>query len=396
MLIFRMAFRHILRHFGRNLVMVCSIFLVLMVLVLVQSQKTGTHAYILTKNINEYIGNAQILPDYTKTHEKTFLYLDFLAKNKSFFPQNTTFAPRFLDWAWGNVGNAQKPMQIMGIAEKEEQKFKGIFKDISFLGEKNAFLGENFKEKGIKINDTIWIRTPQKQDFFVVKGFFCFPNPILNENAVIIPLTACQILYNAENQCSILAIKNDFYSFSSDFLAGFLDNIAGNLQVNQKSNNQNLKIQTWAESMPEIAQMLWLDKVGFGILLGILCVVLALGLWGSVMVLAQERKKEFVQLYELGISQYFLVKWIFFEWSLVIFFGILLAVLCLQPILYYLSQNPFVLIGELAQSLREIGFSAEIHFAYNVEIFVFPLCLMFFLGFALGIFLVKTIFPNFF
>ncbi len=375
---FRLAFRNVFRHFWRNMLVIFSVKVVLVVLLLVQSQKKGTHSHIIQKNIIASTGIAQIFP---KNQEKTLFYKDFLEKNRAFFPKNTAFVPRITQWAWGNAGKSQKPIQIIGISQADEKNFDGIFSKIDFLEGKNAFLGEKFKEKNAKINDTLWINTQEKTDFYIIKGFFAFPNPVLNENAIIIPLHHAQKLYNLENQCSFLSVTTQE---KAEFSNNFIQNTKKNLQ-------NSAKLLTWQESMPDIAQMLWLDKVGFLVLMTILCLVLALGLVGSVIILAQERKKEFLQLYELGVSKDFLVKWILSEWFLLLFFGIFGGILILLPVLYYFSNNPIILQGDIAQSLREIGFSAEIHFAFDVQIFFFPLCILVFLGVLLGMILRKLV-----
>lgn len=353
--------------------------IVIGILVVVQSQKTGTHTHILHQNIYQYVGNAQITPQLSENY---LFYKDFLVKEKTLFAKNTLFAPRIMQWVWGNAKNMQKPMQILAISQALEHTFNSIFKEIRFKNEKNAVLGNNFKAKGIKIGDTLWLKTQEKQDFVITQDFFDFPNPTLNENTLIIPLETAQNLFNAQNQCSFLLVKNEF---SQDFSAISTQKIKK--QLKNKAN-----FQTWQETMPDIAQFLWLDKVGFGVLMVILCFVLALGLYGSVMVLAQTREMEFLQLHDLGVNRLFMLKWVCLEWFLLGIFGILGGILCCLPFLYHLSQKAIMLKGELANSLREMGFSAEIHFAYNAEILLFPVLMMFFLIFFLGGLLAKKVY----
>ncbi len=93
----------------------------------------------------------------------------------------------------------------------------------------------------------------------------------------------------------------------------------------------------------------------------ILYIIVVFGMFGTVLMMTEERKYEFGVLISIGMSRIRLFGIILIETIILSMIGVFIAILITYPITYYYNLNPIdmaTLMGEGAdQMMEEMGFS---------------------------------------
>ena len=256
-----------------------------------------------------------------------------------------------------------------------EIKDEKIFNKILPIIEKNAsYPGEHLKTNGngillgdmlanyLKINvaDTLVLigqgyHGVSAADMFPVKGIVHFPNPQLNSMAVFMSIKQCQNFLSAENLTTSAILK--------------LDDIDDSEVTRTKDQLNNFFVNTdyiakdWKEMNKAMIQALESDNQGGKIMLGILYLIIAFGVFGTVLMMTNERKKEFGVLISIGMQRTRLAIVLGVEMFYIGLLGIISSIIVSIPIILYGVSNPVHLKGDEAKMLEGYGFDPVLKFA---------------------------------
>ncbi|MCB0753550.1 MAG: FtsX-like permease family protein, partial [Ignavibacteriae bacterium] len=95
------------------------------------------------------------------------------------------------------------------------------------------------------------------------------------------------------------------------------------------------------------------------------------GVFGTIMMMTMERRKEFAIMVSIGMRKSKLLIVVFFETLFIGCGAIVLGILISYPVLLYLSQNPIKLSGEFALAMEKVGAEPILPFVLNSEIFIY-------------------------
>tara|TARA_Y100000994_G_scaffold182921_1_gene151696 strand:- start:158 stop:1069 length:912 start_codon:yes stop_codon:yes gene_type:complete len=258
------------------------------------------------------------------------------------------------------MGNKTKGGVINGINISDEQKItdwnkkmiSGTFK----IGKNEIIIGKGIAEYfDIKENDTLILygqgyRGMMAAGKYPVKGVIDLKNPDLNKLGVFMNIeTARNYVSSDEISTHIIVDKKQYYDE---------EKIANDLtQVLSK----DYEIMTWKETLPEIEQTITADNAGGVIMAFILYIIVVFGMFGTVLMMTEERTYEFGVLISLGMSRARLFGIIFIETIILSMIGVFIAIIITYPITFYYNLNPIdmaTLMGEGAdQMMEEMGFS---------------------------------------
>ena len=141
------------------------------------------------------------------------------------------------------------------------------------------------------------------------------------------------------------------------------------------------RVLSWEELMPEIKQTIQLKTSSNYILIAILYIVVAFGIFGVVMMMTLERETEYGILNALGMkkSRMFLVT--FFENLFLASIGTACGIIAAIPLTTYLANNPIQLTGEIAKSWEQLGIEAVFSFSAVPTIFLYQALIVFIISF---------------
>ena len=283
-----------------------------------------------------------------------------------------------------SVGEKTKGGVINGINLSEEQKITDWNKKMvsgSFdLSDNEIIIAKGIAEFfGISENDTLILygqgyRGMMAAGKYPVKGVIDLKNPDLNKIGLFMTMeTVRNYVSSDEISTHIIIGKEKYYD------EGKIVEDLGLIL------SDDYEVMTWKETLPEIEQTITADSAGGLIMAFILYVIVVFGMFGTVLMMTEERKYEFGVLISVGMSRIRLFGIILVETIILSMVGVVLAVMVTYPISIYYNINPIdmaLLMGDGAnQMIEEMGFSPmipmsiswDIPLSHSLVIFIFSL-----------------------
>jgi ABC-type antimicrobial peptide transport system permease subunit len=143
----------------------------------------------------------------------------------------------------------------------------------------------------------------------------------------------------------------------------------------------------WEEAMPELVQTIQADSAGGQIMLMILYMVVSFGIFGTMLMLIQERLYEFGVLLSIGMTRFKIWSVVFLEGVITTVLGAILGVIGVYPIVLYFYNNPYELTGQAAQAIAQEGWEPVLPASLDPSIAITHMLIV------IGISLLITIYP---
>jgi ABC-type lipoprotein release transport system permease subunit len=362
----KLAWRNLWRNKKRTLIAAASVFFAVILALLMRSMQTGYYDYMIDASVRMYTGYIQIHgKDYW---EKRSLDESMTIENEHYEKLKKIAGvklsvPRFETFSLISHGNKTKVAQITGINPKIEDQLTDIKKKIvngKFLDDssKGIILAKGLAEiLKVDVGDSVVIYgqgyhgvTAAAQ--IPISGIIEFTLPELNKSFTYLSLAYAQWLFSAPERLTSLSIMVDNPK-ELDRIESEIKNVF----------DENYEVMDWEELSPELVQSIQVDNASGIIMLGILYIVIAFGIFGTIMMMTAERVKEFGILISVGMKKWKLGLVSFFETLFISFIGVFTGALISIPILLYFKANPIPLTGEYAKAITEWGFEPILPFA---------------------------------
>jgi putative ABC transport system permease protein len=181
---------------------------------------------------------------------------------------------------------------------------------------------------------------------YVIKGIVKLPAPDLDNKIVYMPYDICQDLYNAPGMVTSLAIsigKND----DSD--------INSLIKKLGSKTEPPLKVMGWREMNKLIINQMDADNKSGGVMIFILYLVIAFGIFGTVLMMTTERRREFGVLVAIGMQKTKLASIVVLEMIYIGILGIGSGMLASLPFIFYGNSHPVRFRGEIAKMYEDYG-----------------------------------------
>lgn len=262
--------------------------------------------------------------------------------------------------------NASRLQLDLGISDKEApdlmpalERYSQFDNGYIHPGEPGVWVGDRLsKYLELGIGDTIVLlsqgyHATTAAGKYAIKGIVKLPLPDIDNKVVYLPLDICQSLFNAEGNLTSLALhvnNNEEKAIEETVIR-----IASIIPDDQR-------IKDWKE-MNEIliSQMDADDKSGM-IMIGILYLVIAFGVFGTVLMMTTERKREFGVLVAIGMQKRKLASIVTIEMLYVGFLGILAGCAAAIPAILYGVNHPIIFKGEFAKMWDDFGMEPMLAF----------------------------------
>ncbi len=231
------------------------------------------------------------------------------------------------------------------------------------LGEPGVWVGDKLSQYlELGIGDTIVLisqgyHATTAAGKYEIKGIVKIPLPDIDNKIVYLPLDICQGLFNAEDKLTSLALSvND----NGD------KNIAQTVQRLSALVSEEQKVMEWREMNEVMVSQMDADDKGGQIMLGILYLVIAFGVFGTVLMLTAERKREFGVLVAIGMQKKKLASIMTMEMLLIGLIGIAAGGLAATMIILWGVEHPIIFKGETAKMFEEYGMEPKMAF-WNID-----------------------------
>lgn len=288
------------------------------------------------------------------------------------------FAPRIVGAGMVTCGEKFKIGRVIGIDPKMEEAVTGLNSSIikgrglQNLGE--IILGESFAERlHADLDSLVFISGMGYQGnsaniMAKVVGIVKMNNVQEDKRMAFVQLQDAQegfALYEGVNQIVISFNNNDEAQL-----------ITEKLKSNYKGKSSS--IHSWDEINTALFMMVEVNDAANVIVSAMLYFIISFGLFGTILMMLAERKKEFGMLVAIGMKKKKLAYIVYLENTFLAITGTVLGFLIAIPVVYYFNQNP-IEIGasggsefgkEVAKDLKKYGFQPLVITSMNIKIFI--------------------------
>lgn len=185
---------------------------------------------------------------------------------------------------------------------------------------------------------------------FPVRGILKMPSPEIDNKLIIMTISAAQQFFDAE--CRITSLVINLTDKSSRTMKTV------KASINSLLTDKNTTAKTWYELNPILYQQIQGDSQSGVAMLGILYFIIFFGIFGTVLMMVSERKKEFGVLISIGMQKIKLKRIIFIEMLMLGFIGLACGLLASVPFILYFYYYPILLKGDLGNMMEDWGWDA--------------------------------------
>jgi ABC-type lipoprotein release transport system permease subunit len=185
---------------------------------------------------------------------------------------------------------------------------------------------------------------------FPVRGIIKMPSPEIDSRLIIMTIPAAQNFFDAKGKITSLAIN------LTDKSERTLKNIK--TKINACLPDKNTVAKTWYELNPVLYQQIMGDNQSGMVMLGVLYFIIFFGIFGTVLMMVAERKREFGVMVSIGMQKKKLKRVITIEMIFLGALGLLCGLIASVPLILYFYYYPIMLKGELGKMMEDWGWDA--------------------------------------
>jgi ABC-type lipoprotein release transport system permease subunit len=367
----KFAWRNLWRNKRRTLITTASIFFGVILSTIMSSMQEGSYAMYIKTIVNFYSGYLQV---HSKGYWKDKVInnsLDYSSvKSKlSLVKGITATTPRLENFALASSEEITKGVMVIGIAPKEEDEITNLSKKIirgNYLtqGDNGVVLGSTLaRYLKLDINDTLVLLSQGYHGIgaagkYPVKGIIRQPSPELDRTVVYMNITKCQELFSAPDRLTSIVIMVK----SNDEMPGVKNELISHL-------GNNYEVMDWKEINSILMKQIDSDRASGMIIKGVLYMIIAFGIFGTVLMMMMERRKEFGVIIAIGMQKYKLSYVLILETVLLGLVGVIAGVLVSIPITWYFMLHPIPFTGQAAETMLQVGFEPIMSFSMTPSVF---------------------------
>ena len=386
----KLAWRNLWRNKRRTLISISAVTFAVLFASTIQSFQKGTWDHMVDNIVRYYLGYAQI-------HQKGFW--DDQTLDNSFatravpasLDKSIDLAPRLESFALASSGELTRGVLVIGIDPPREDAMTNLESRITkggylTLTDNAVLVAEGLANLlNLTVGDTLLMVSQGYQGqnaagAYPIKGLVKFGAPDLNKQLVYMPLPLARYFYGTGDRLTSLAVN----------LPGREELPAALSLINQQLPPEEFEVMDFKELMPELLEAQELDTAGAMLILWVLYLLIAFGLFGTVLMMTRERTYEFGVLTAIGTKKKTLAGMLWTESILIGIVGAVCGIVLSIPIVYYLHTNPIQLTGDMAAAYDKFGIEPVLKTTFESWIFLRQAWVIFWISCFL------TIYPLFF
>ncbi|WP_152287265.1 ABC transporter permease [Flavicella marina] len=277
--------------------------------------------------------------------------------------------PRFLSGALVSTGIKSKYAGISGISPETDNKLLKL--DIKLrkgtlinADDRAIMITENMADYyQVSVGDSLILMGQGYHGFtaagiYPIKAILNFPVGELS-SMVFMPIKEAQFMHVADNRFTHVLIDIESNNQLEEIYS----------EVKKVSNDSQISVRTWEEVVPGLKQGIDMDANSGLIISGILYMIVGFGIFGTIVMLHNERKFEFGVLNAIGTNRFDLLFITLTELTILTLIGIVIGNLSSLPLLYYFNQNPIKIGGDAAQAVIDQGFEPYMGTGLFLDVF---------------------------
>lgn len=389
-MILKLAWRNIWRSKRRTLITVASILFAVLFASFMEAFQKGAWNHMINNVVNFYFGYAQVhQAGYWEEQslDKAFILDGQSANWASEIPEIKGVVPRLESFGLASTGDRTMGALVVGIepeAENGMTKLNDRLVEGTYLeGNDVAVLVAEgmMKNLRLELNDTLVLVSQGYHGVnaagkYPIKGVVRFGSPELNKQMVYLPLKEAQWFYGAEGLVTSLALNID----NQD------DTPAAVKALKARLNMEEYEVMDWKEMLPDLIKAKALDSAGNYIVYFVLYLIIAFGIFGTILMMTKEREYEFGVLVAIGMQRLKLSAIVWVEAILLGVIGAICGIIVSIPLVWYFHLNPIRFSGDYAGTMEKFGFEPIFPAELDPKIFLTQAMVVFVLTALLAVY----------
>lgn len=373
-MLYKMAWRNIWRNKRRTFITLASILFAVMLASMMESLQKGAWNHMIGNVVNFYFGFAQIHEKgywEEQSLDKAFVVSDEIKSLPAQIKGLQGLTPRLESFALASTGNNTVGVLVIGtdpVAENAMTTLGNRLVKGKYLSPADTavLIADGVAERlNLQVGDTLVLvsqgyRGANAAGKYPVKGLVHFGSPELNKQMVYMTLPAAQWFFGADGLVTSVALHiDDPRQVGRIWRTTF-----------QKLDKEQYEVLDWQAMLPDLVQAKSLDSAGNYIVYFILYMVIAFGIFGTILMMSKEREYEFGILISIGMHRRQLGFMVWIEILLMGLLGALAGILASFPVIGYFHTHPLRFSGDYGQALEKFGFEPIFPAAFQPSIFV--------------------------
>lgn len=358
----------------RTLITVSSIFFAVIFAILMRVAVVGLFDKLIADTVSLSSGYIQVHHGgywETRSVDSTFEENPKLASLLNNEAEITAWTPRLESFGLASSGERTKGILVMGIDPKKENQISAISKKIiagKYFDEndKGIILAEGLAAYlKLKVNDTVVLigqgyQGNMASGKYAVRGIVKIGIPDMNKGMAWLPMGAAQDFLSTGARYTSISIlinnQNNMEGLKQDII--------------RKTSGQGYEVMTWKEMIPELDQLFQAKMAQNVIMSGVLYLVIAFGIFGTILMMLNERLHEFGILIAIGMKKSLLAGVVVIEMVLMSVVGVVLGSVCIYPVVHYYHVHPIKLSGDMGKSTELYNIEPVMQFSTNLSNFI--------------------------
>lgn len=384
----KLAWRNIWRNKRRTFITAASVMFSVFFAGMISSLQSGVWDNMIGNVVNYYYGYAQIQDSsYWETKDINHAFL--IDKLKDKVPPNPhliAMVPRFENFALASIGNESFGVLVVGINPQLEDAMTGLADRIvkgKYLDSTSTglLIAQGIAERSdLQPGDSLILISQgyhgvNAAGIYPIAGIIHIPSPELNKRMVYMPLKEAQYFYGALGRATSIAMHID----NKDYV----EEIVSTTRIALESN---WVVKDWKQLMPDLVEARAFDTASARLILLILYVIITFGIFGTVLMMLEERRFEFGVLLSIGMHRVQLFIMIWLELLFIAIIGVIAGLGIAFPMAYWLHYHPIHLGEKMAAAYEEFGMLPVMPASLEPELFLMQAVIVFIVVLLLAIY----------
>lgn len=387
----KIAWRSLWRNRRRTILTASTVVFAMILALFMRSMQFGSYNQMIQAGVNQ-VGDLQVHDTgywANQSIDRAFFYNPKLGDTLKNIPDIKLFLPKLETFSLASYGTQTKGVLVTGTNPIQETKQTNLAAKIikgKYLtsDDKGVLIGDKLAQfLKINVGDSLVLigqgyRGITSYGIFPVKGIFHLPSLEMNS----------QLIY-----MSLQTTQEFVYPYREGLLTGisvFLKDPSQLKQLKKQIQNKlgkNYEVISWKTILSDMLQTIEVDNVSGQIMLMILYIIAAFGIFSTVLMMTMEKRKQYAVMISIGMQRAKLIMVSIVETFIVAIIGVIIGLIIITPILIYLNGNPIPITGGMAQMFLEFNIKPVIPFSLQPEIFVYQTLII------LGLSLLSALYP---
>jgi len=385
----KLAWRNLWRNRRRTIIAISSIVFSVLLASWMRSMQEGSYDSMINNSVKFYSGYLQVQDSAywnERTLENTFEAKPELQQKIEKIKDVTLVSNRVESFALAANHIKSKPAMVMGIEPEAEDQITNLSRKMqsgSFFksGDKGVVVGSGLaKYLELGVNDTLVMISQgyhgvSASGLFIIQGIIKHPNAEFNKRLIYMDIETARDFYSAYGlSTSLVVMTGDHYQVTHL-----------KKQISKILPGKNT-VMTWTDMSPELEQVIQGDRGGGIIMLAILYMVIAFGMFSVVIMMVKERRREFGVTHAVGMQKSKISFVVFLETLLIGLIGCSIGLIISYFFCLYFFYNPLPLSGEMAKATELYGMEPYMFFSMKPSLFYNQMIVVFIISIVIAIF----------